>query len=163
MKSNNPAMLKASVTQYEEELNRAIAEGEAEDAKGKLTLTHHFSDYLEEYNAGVYAREMFIPKGVTAVGKIHRHSHLSFLLKGKIIVTSEFTDRITVEAPQTFPSPAGSKKAVYALEDSILINVHMTRTPSEEYLDDIEKEVIAKSYTEIGMDEPNIELFRKKG
>ena len=38
----------------------------------------------------------------------------------------------------------------------------MTRTPSEEHLDDIEKEVIAKSYTEIGMDEPNIELFRKK-
>tara|TARA_R100001377_G_C3163107_1_gene100367 strand:- start:314 stop:802 length:489 start_codon:yes stop_codon:yes gene_type:complete len=161
MKSNNPARLKASVAQYEEELNKAIAGGEAEDAKDKLTLTHHFSEYLEEYNAGVYAREMFIPKGVTAVGKIHRHSHLSFLLKGKIIVTSEFTDRITVEAPQTFPSPAGSKKAVYALEDSILINVHMTRTPSEERLEEIEKEVIAESYTELGMEEPNVEFLKK--
>jgi len=161
MKSNNPARLKASVAQYEEELNKAIAGGEADDAKDKLTLTHHFSEYLEEYNAGVYAREMFIPKGVTAVGKIHRHSHLSFLLKGKIIVTSEFTDRITVEAPQTFPSPAGSKKAVYALEDSILINVHMTRTPSEEHLEGIEKEVIAESYTELGMEEPNVEFLKK--
>ena len=156
---NNPEILKASVTFYQEELKNAIANGEVEDAAEQCTLKHHFAEYLEEYGAGVYARELFIPKGVTIVGKIHRYSHLSFLLKGKIIVISEFSDKITMEAPHTFASPAGSKRAFYALEDSLLTNIHITKTPSEQKLEEIEKEVIAESYTELGMDEPNIELF----
>jgi|TARA_R110000796_G_C14245166_1_gene397795 hypothetical protein len=161
MTLNNPAMLRATVTGYQEELISAIDGGEIEDAMDQLTLKHHFAEYLEEYDAGVYAREMFIPKGVTLVGKIHKYSHLSFLLKGKVIVISEFTDRITIKAPYTFPSPAGSKRAFLALKDSILVNVHMTRTPYEECLPEIEKEVIVESYSELGMDEPNIKLFKK--
>ena len=37
----------------------------------------------------------------------------------------------------------------------------MTRTPYEECLPEIEKEVIVESYSELGMDEPNIKLFKK--
>tara|TARA_R110001606_G_scaffold363196_2_gene517152 strand:- start:68 stop:571 length:504 start_codon:yes stop_codon:yes gene_type:complete len=159
MTLNNPVMLKASVTAYQQKLEDAIDKGEVKDVLDQCTLNHHFAEYLEEYDAGVYAREMFIPKGVTVVGKIHRYSHLSFLLKGKIIVISEFTDRITMEAPYTFASPAGSKRAFFALEDSILTNVHMTRTPYEKNLPDIEKEVIAESYSELGMEEPDVDLF----
>ena len=156
---NHPRLLKASVSSYQEKLVNAIADGEITDAIDQCTLKHHFAEYLEEYGSGVYARELFIPKGVTVVGKIHRYSHLSFLLKGKIIVISEFTDKITMEAPHTFASPKGSKRAFFALEDSLLTNVHITRTPSEEHLPEIEREVIAESYTELGMDEPNVELF----
>ena len=159
MTLNNPVMLKASVTAYQQKLENAIDKGEVTDVMDQCTLQHHFAEYLKEYDAGVYAREMFIPKGVTVVGKIHRYSHLSFLLKGKIIVISEFTDRITMEAPYTFASPAGSKRAFFALEDALLTNVHMTRTPYEKNLPDIEKEVIAESYSELGMEEPDVELF----
>ena len=37
-------------------------------------LKHSFAD-------GQYVREMFIPKGVMIIGKIHKHSHPNFLLK----------------------------------------------------------------------------------
>lgn len=155
-------MLRTAVYSYEEKLKEAIELGEIEDALDQCPVTHHFAEYLEDYDAGVYAREMFIPKGITVVGKIHKYSHLSFLLKGKLIVVSEHTDRITMEAPHTFESPAGAKRAFYAVEDSILTNVHITRKPKEDDLDAIEQEVIAKSYTELGMEEPDPRLFKEE-
>jgi len=75
---NNPKILKDSVSSYQEKLINAIAEGEIVDAVDQCTLKHHFAEYLEEYGSGVYARELFIPKGVTIVGKIHRYSHCLF-------------------------------------------------------------------------------------
>ena len=35
-----------------------------------LDVTHYFSK-------GVYARQMFIPKGTVLTGKMHKHNHLT--------------------------------------------------------------------------------------
>jgi quercetin dioxygenase-like cupin family protein len=102
------------------------------------TLRHIFAP-------GSYAREMTIPKGTLIIGKIHKHAHLNIISKGKVRVATEFGP-LYFEAPHTFVSEVGTKRAVYALEDTIWTTIHVTE---ETDLVKIEDYVIAKSYEEL--------------
>lgn len=113
-------------------------------------LKHSFAD-------GVYVREIFIPKGMLIVGKIHKHSHPNFLLKGDVsVVTEEGYKRI--KGPCAMISPAGTKRVVYTHEDTVWITVHVTK---ETELDRIEEEIIAKNFDEL----PNnyMEILKVEG
>jgi hypothetical protein len=95
------------------------------------------------YAHGTYTRELFLPKGSVVVGKIHRHTCTNILLQGKVLaVTDELSQELT--APLVFVSGPGVKKAVYALEDSIWLNVHPW--DGEADLEQIENDVIIPSY-----------------
>jgi quercetin dioxygenase-like cupin family protein len=75
------------------------------------------------FSGGVYAREVFIPKGTMLVGKVHMTEHLNICLQGDLtFLTVDGPQRI--KAPAMFSSPAGTKKLAYANEDSIWVNVH---------------------------------------
>jgi hypothetical protein len=75
------------------------------------------------FSGGVYARELFIPKGTLLVGKLHMTEHLNICLQGDLtFMTADGPKRI--KAPAMFSSPAGTKKLAYANEDSIWVNVH---------------------------------------
>jgi len=132
------------------ELKAMIADGTVESIEKECTLTHYFSPIDSQYGCCTYARQMFIPKGSLIIGKIHRHQHLNFILKGKISVATEFGKKY-FEAPCTFISEVGIKRAVYAEEDTIWATVHMTKFNSEEDLDKIEQEVIAPTYADMGL------------
>ena len=54
-------------------------------------LKHSFSE-------GIYVREITIPEGTVLTGKIHKHRHPNFLLKGEVIVITE-EGRETLTAP----------------------------------------------------------------
>ena len=56
-----------------------------------------------------------------------------------------------LEAPCTFVSEVGLKRAVYAVEDTLWTTVHLTKFNSEEELSKIEDEVIAPSYEDLGL------------
>lgn len=99
-------------------------------------LKHSFAD-------GQYVREMFIPKGVVIVGKIHKHSHPNFLLKGKVSVFTEQDGVQELEAPLSMVSSPGTKRVVYAHEDTIWITVHKTNSTD---LVEIEEEIISKNF-----------------
>jgi quercetin dioxygenase-like cupin family protein len=72
---------------------------------------------------GIYIREAFIPKGTIGVGRIHKHEHAVFVMKGDISVMSE--DGVKrIRAPQSLISPPGTKRVGYAHEDTIWITVH---------------------------------------
>lgn len=108
---------------------------------------------------GLYAREMFIPKGTVIVGKIHKHAHVNTISKGKCSVMTEFGPR-EIEAPHTFVSDVGTKRVVVALEDVIWTTYH----PSNETdLTKLEDEIIAKSYDEIGLLESARDTLQVKG
>jgi hypothetical protein len=108
----------------------------AECEQVELKTTHYFAH-------GSYVRELFIPKGVTLTGKIHRHSCINVISKGRIlVVTGE--DEYEISAPHTFVSGPGVKKAGHALEDTIWINVHPWDGVMS--LEEIEHEVITPSY-----------------
>ena len=74
---------------------------------------------------GLYAREMTIPKGVTAVGAGHKTKHLTTISKGRILMMTD-DGVMEITAPYTAISQAGIKRAAYALEDTVMTCYHPT-------------------------------------
>lgn len=112
--------------------------GQAFDPDIVTPVTHHFAP-------GLYAREIWLPKGVMVVGKIHKHSHINTISVGHVLVVTEFGQH-ELKGPHTFVSEAGAKRAVVALEDTIWTTYHPTE---ETEVEKIEEEIIAKSYDEL--------------
>jgi hypothetical protein len=96
------------------------------------------------FSKGVYARELFIPKGTVLTGYIHKYTNLNILSKGKLSILTE-NGVIEVSAPYTVVSPAGTKRLAYAHEDTIWTTIHGT---DETDIDMIEGKFIAHSYDE---------------
>lgn len=131
-------------------MQKIVSSGEAADALPSCTLTHTYTPIHEEYGAGTYARQMFIPKGTLIIGKIHRHQHLNFIMQGRVSVATEFGTKF-LTAPCVFVSEVGLKRAVYAEEDTIWVTVHQTKFTGEENLDKMEDELIAPDYNDMGL------------
>lgn len=85
---------------------------------------HHFAP-------GMYLRELLVPAGMLIVGKIHKHAHFLFVMKGRAQVISEF-GRMNVEAGHFSVSPAGVKRIVLALEDTLFVTVHVNKDDSQD-------------------------------
>lgn len=113
--------------------------GDSPEYLSHCPLKHTFAD-------GMYIREIFLPKGMLFVTKIHRFTHPYFLLQGDCsILTEEGIKRI--KGPFSGITPAGTKRVIYTHEDTRWITVHATK---ETDLKKIEEEVIAKTYAELG-------------
>jgi hypothetical protein len=140
-------------------LLQMIEAGAVQSTMDDCTLTHYFTPKDEKYGCCTYAREMLIPKGTVIIGKIHRHKHLNFITKGKVIVFTEFGQK-HLEAPCTFISEVGLKRAVYAEEDTLWTTVHLTEFTEEAQLDKIENEVIAPAYADMGLIASTQELLQ---
>jgi len=149
---NSPEKVKfrQSILAVQQQMKFLIDAGEIESKMGDCPLTHHFVPMDKKYGCYVYGREIFLPKGVIAIGKIHRHPHLNFILKGKVSVNTEFGKQY-LTAPCVFISEPGLKRAVLAEEDTIWVTVHLTEHIGEENLDKIEDEVISPTYEELGL------------
>lgn len=103
----------------------------------ELPVKHYFSQ-------GVYARELFIPKGTLLTGKIHKFAQLNIMSQGDMSVMTE--DGVKrVKAPFTIVSPPGTKRIAYAHEDTVWTTIHGT---DETDLDKIEAHYIAQSEQE---------------
>ena len=105
----------------------------------KEILTSHF------FAPGVYARMFVVPEGIVAIGEIHKTEHLTIICNGKVSISTE-DGPMFLEGPCVFTSRPGVKKAVYALEESTWITIHVTE---ETDLKKIEEIVVAKDYDEI--------------
>jgi hypothetical protein len=102
-----------------------------------------------------YGRKIVLPKGSVVVGKIHRHSHLNFVMRGSVsVMTDEGIEHIV--APACFVSTPGTKRVVYAREETIWVTVHVTK---ETDLAKIEEEIIAPSFESLGLDVSDKELL----
>jgi len=89
------------------------------DAVGQeaFALHHHFAP-------GTYAREIELPAGSLVVGRIHRHAHVNVISKGYVLVaTPDGAEEL--RAPKTFISAPGTKRVVYAVEDTVWTTVHL--------------------------------------
>jgi len=101
-------------------------------------LKHSFSD-------GIYVREITIPAGMLILGKIHKHDHPNFLLKGEVIVITEEGGVEELKAPCSMISKPGTKRALYAKTELVWTTVHLNPTNTQD-LDELEKEIIAPTY-----------------
>ena len=129
------------------ELERAlieIADGENIIGDGKEIVYHDRYKYKHTFADGVYVREMFISKGETVIGAIHKHLHIWILLSGCIRVATE--DSVEeYKAPCTVLSEPGIKRVIYAMEDSTFTNVHKNPSNTQD-LKQLEKEIVALNY-----------------
>lgn len=108
-----------------------------------IETTHHFAK-------GLYAREIFIPKGTTLTGKIHKTEHMNVISKGDIsVMTDEGIKRL--KAPCTIISQPGTKRVGYAHEDTVWTTFHAT---DETDLVKLEEQLILPDYEELPPGEP---------
>lgn len=109
------------------------------DGKGivevpEVPIKHSFADQI-------YIRQMDMNKGDVVVGAIHNHLHAWFLMKGRVLINNN-GEQIEHIAPCYTISQPGSKRFIYALEDSIFVNVH--KNPSNtQNIEDIENELVS--------------------
>lgn len=96
---------------------------------------------VEHHHAGnVYGRELFIPEGVVIVGKIHKLPCVNIIAEGTVRVISE-QGTFDITAPYVFVSPAGTKRAIYAVTDATWVTCH-PYDPDE----DLEQQLIAPTF-----------------
>ncbi len=93
---------------------------------------------------GVYAREMEIPAGTLLIGKIHKHRHHNFLMKGSIIVLTEANGVELLQAPLMIVSEEGTQRIGYAVTDTVWTTIHENKDNSED-LDVIEDRTVVKT------------------
>jgi quercetin dioxygenase-like cupin family protein len=99
---------------------------------------------------------LYRPKDTLIVGKVHKREHFYIVVSGEVTVLSDGI-RERVKAPKIFVSKPGTKRAVYAHEDSLCITVHRT---NETDLDKIEAELIEPDETAL-FDARNVERALK--
>ena len=96
---------------------------------------------------GMYVREIFIPKGTWLTGKIHKHDHPNFLLKGKVEMATEFGGIEILKAPMSLISKAGTKRAIRTITDTVWVTVHLNFDNTQD-IAKLESRIIAKDYNE---------------
>ncbi len=101
--------------------------GSTPDALAVLGMKHSFTD-------GVYAREMTIPAETMVVGKIHKHRHHNFLLKGEILVATAERGVEHLKAPLMIVSEPGTQRVGYALTETVWTCIHK----NEDNIEDLE-------------------------
>lgn len=103
-----------------------------------IPVTHRFLD-------GIYVREVFMPRGAIVVGKIHKQEHIAIISKGRATVLTE--DGLKeIQAPYTFKSPPGVRRALVIHEDMVWTTIHRTE---ETDLDKIEAQLIAPNFQQL--------------
>jgi hypothetical protein len=104
------------------------------------------------FSNGIYVREIHIPAGMFIMGRIHRHEHPNILVKGAVMVLTEGGVE-KMFAPKHMVSPAGTKRFLYTLEDTIWTTIHRTDATTPE---EAEADVVTDSYEDIGLTYQNV-------
>ena len=81
----------------------------------ELTLKHYFVD-------GLYVREIFMPAGTGATGRVHLFDHINFVL-GDVTEFTPFVER-RLTGYHTFTAPAGTSRALAVHADTWWTTVH---------------------------------------
>jgi hypothetical protein len=106
-----------AIVELEHIMREGLEAGIFEEAEVKL---EHF------FAPGVYVRQVTMPRGAAIVGKIHATEHVVTVLSGRVISFTEFEGQREIAGPVTFVTPAGTKRALYVLEECIWQTVHPT-------------------------------------
>ena len=83
---------------------------------------------------GLYAREVTLPEGSTAIGYRHAQEHICIISQGRVQVVSE-DGVVEIAAPATMVIPAGRKNCVHALEETVWTTIHASdvKTPDDAF------------------------------
>ena len=118
---------------------------------------HRLNPTKHSFADGQYIREIHNPAGIVLVTKIHSKNHPFFLMKGEMsILTQDGTERI--KAPYQGITKSGTKRIIFTHSDCVFITVHRTDKLT---VDEIENEVIAKSFEDLIVSTPDTKEIEK--
>jgi len=127
----NNALAKKEFINKVEDLQESMLNSKSElIAKGNsdmFPLKHTFAE-------GIYVREMFMQAGGLVIGKVHKNDHIWFLLSGELEIATENGAELFI-GPCYVKSPAGTKRVLHAITDSVFVNVF----PNPNNITDIEE------------------------
>ena len=116
-----------------------IGDGKTIVHSNEFPLKHTFAD-------GIYVRQMDMKAGSAVVGAIHNHLHVWFLLTGHLAVATEDDVEEFISPCYVLAKP-GSKRVIYAIEDSIFVNIHKNPNNIKD-IDKLEKEIVSFTFEE---------------
>lgn len=103
-----------------------------------LQLPQYEPTTTHTFHGGMYCREVWRPAGVVVVGKVHRKEHFYMIVYGTVaITTDEGVQEVT--GPAMFRCKPGTKRAVYAVTDTLCMTFHRTDATTVE---DAEAELV---------------------
>ena len=98
------------------------------------------------FSKGICVKEVILPKDALIISRVHRHSGVTIISKGDVsVLCDEKEGWKRMQAPCSFESPAGTKRALYIHEETVWANMLATE---ETDLDKLKKEWTIGSYQE---------------
>lgn len=113
-------------------------EGDSPEYLEVCPIKHTFVD-------GAYIREIFMPKGMSFITRIHAKTHPYFIMKGSVSVYIN-GKTVKLDAPHHGITKAGTQRFLSTHEDTVWITVHVT---DETDVDKIKKEVLVDNFEEL--------------
>ena len=112
-----PQMMRQKVEALQQELSK-LPQYEPE--------TKHY------FHGGMYCREVFRHAGVLVVGAVHKKEHFYLIVSGTVQITDGEGNAQEVTGPHLFQSKPGTKRAVYAVTDTLCMTFHATESKTVE-------------------------------
>jgi hypothetical protein len=84
------------------------------------------------FHGGMYCREVFRHAGVLVVGAVHKKEHFYLIVSGTVAITDGEGNVQEVTGPHLFQSKPGTKRAVYAVTDTLCMTFHAIETTTVE-------------------------------
>ena len=72
---------------------------------------------------GVYVRKIFMPAGSVVTSRVHRNDNITLIICGSCVVYQN-GERWHFQAGDVFETKAGTKRALYMVEDCMWATVH---------------------------------------
>lgn len=112
-----------------------------------LQLPQQAIEIRHQFVGGMYARSMLAPAGSIIVGEIYKKAHYVVLALGEVSVVTETEGERFFRAPAMWAAPAGDKRVIRVLADTLWTTVIATDalTPEAAMTD-----VTVKSFEELG-------------
>ena len=104
---------------------------------------------VHRFGPGIYIREVFLKKGLIAVGHLQKKEHLNVVITGKVAMVDGDTVK-EIEAPFVYTAKPG-RKVGYVIEDCVWQNIYATDETDIEILESmfLDKSETYKHYQEL--------------
>ena len=97
-----------------------------------LKLPQYEPETKHYFHGGMYCREVFRHAGVLVVGAVHKKEHFYLIVSGTVQITDGEGTAQEVTGPHLFHSKPGTKRAVYAVTDTLCMTFHITESKTVE-------------------------------
>lgn len=78
-----------------------------------------------QFAPGLYAREMLVPAGTIATGAVHKTEHLTIVVGHCLLTTDKGAEELM--GYHSFVSKTGAKRAIHAIQDTMVTTLHVTQ------------------------------------